>query len=161
MVVAKSQMISAEARDSSRVASRRSEDSRLSRALGRAQADRPAESEHQHRFADHRSEITMDDESYQSFPATAEDSRQRSRRRNHSIHVQSQTYGLLPLGLATPVGSTFLCRVRLPSTATTGPVLILIIVFILVLVVPAEDVCNLFFHSFECAFGLVLGTVCA
>ena len=49
----------------------------------------------------------MDDESYQSFPATAEDPRRPSRRRNHSIHVQSQTYGLLPLGLATPVGSTF------------------------------------------------------
>ena len=47
-------------------------------------------------LADDRSEITVDDESHRSFPATAEDSRQRSRRRDHSVHMEGHTYCLLP-----------------------------------------------------------------
>jgi hypothetical protein len=43
-----------------------------------------------------RSEIAVGDESHRSFPAAAEDSRQRSRRRDHSVHMEGHTYCLLP-----------------------------------------------------------------
>jgi H+/gluconate symporter-like permease len=42
--------------------------------------------------------------------------------------------------------------------ATSGPIVILIVVLILVFVVSAENLCDLLLHSFESAFGLVLGT---
>ena len=110
-------------------------------------------------LANDRREIAVDDESHWSFTAAAKDSRQRGRRRDYSVDVERHPYCLLPPGLATPAGRTLLCRLRLSSTGSAGPVLILIIVFIFILVVSAEDVCDLLLHTFECAFGLVLGTV--
>ena len=45
------------------------------------------------------------------------------------------------------------------NRASAGPVLILIIGFIFILVISTEDLCEPLLHIFECAFGVVLGTV--
>ena len=64
------------------------------------------------------------------------------------------------LGLATRPRRTLLGWLRLPTTTVTGSVLILVVLFLFLffLIVTAEYVCDLLFHSFDRAFGLVPGT---